>query len=373
MVLTTIFNHNAHLLMLYMVIIMTIALLGVSNQFKRNSSRGLKLRQTIFLAFLLAMFPIQSGDFVYSTLILQKGHNFQHLELFYQGLWLLCRDVVIWRLVVFGGAILILSCTIQLLHVNHRFASFIFVITEMFMFGAMRNTFGLMLMFFSIALIFSPGNFKKKTFFILLAGLGLFGCTFLHKSMWLYVSLLPFALIPFGKRAVKWSLVVFPFIYSSIFICTQWFLSTFADAETQQHASYYTDSEMATTMVKTINDIIKQICYIYLMSIAIKRLLNDQNKSPLIFKFLMRYSFILVYIGFLFYGQTTAGWLYSRFVGAGEMTFMFVMMYFFYIYPRKKGVKLAFAGLIYYIIYQILYVTTYASGHYIERFNSITM
>lgn len=359
--------------MLYMVIIMTIALFGVCNQFKRNSSRGLKLKGTIFLAFLLAMFPIQSGDFVYSTLILQKGHNFQHLELFYQALWLLCRDIVVWRFVVFGGAILLLALTIQLLHVNHRFACFIFVITEMFMFGAMRNTFGLMLMFFSVALLFIPGDFLKKTFFILLASIGLFGCTFLHRSMWLYVGLLPLALIPFGKRTVKWSLFIFPFFYSSIFIFAQWFLNTFTDAETQQHASYYTDSEMATTLVKTINDIIKQICYIYLMSIAIKNLLNDKNKSPLVFKFFMRYSFILVYIGFLFYGQTTAGWLYSRFVGAGEMTFMFVMMYFFYTYPRKKGVKLAFAGLIYYIIYQILYITTYASGNYIERFNSITL
>lgn len=372
MVLLTIFNHNAPLLMVYMIIIMGTALIGTYPQFSHNSKRGLGLKWTMVLAFMLALFPIQSGDFVYSAIILQKGTNFSHLELFYQGLWLLSRDLIIWRSVVFGGAILLLISTIQLLNVNKKFACFIFAITEMFMFGAMRNMLGFMLMVLCIALLFNSGNILKRMVFFILAVSGFFGCIFLHRSMPLYIALLPLALIPFGKRTIKLSLFTFPFIYFSVFIFTQWFLKSFADQETQHHASLYTKSVMETTLLKTINDLIKQGCYIYLLSIVIRKLLPNDN-APRIFKFLTRYAFILIYIGFLFYGQTTGGWLYSRFVGAGEVLFMFVMMYFFYYYPRKKGIKIAFAGLIYCIVYQMLYVTTYASNNFIERFNLITL
>ena len=125
--------------------------------------------------------------------------------------------------------------------------------------------------------------------------------------------------------------------------------------------------------MKTINEILKQTAYLYLLFLVMKAYNKKRIIFPHAIKFLMRYAFILIYIGFLFYGQGNGGWLFERLVWTGEIAEMFVIMWFFYIYPRRKPVKIAFGILIYQILYQMLYICTYASQNYIERFNTITL
>lgn len=359
--------------MFCMVVVMFSALIGVSPQFSRNSKNGLGIIPIFLLASFTAIFAIQSGDFVYTTQLLQTGgKSAQHLEEFYLDLWEFEKDALFWRFVVFGGSLVLLFLTINLLRVNKRFACFIFVITQLFYFGQMRNMFGFMTMFFSIALIFRYGDWKHLFFGITIGGLGLWASIFLHRSMWLYLLLLVPALIPFGKKIIWSSIIAFPFLYGLVFKLSSLFLLLYASEEMQNHGAYYASSNRESTIMQSIRDILNLLSYIYLLFIILKNYCTNKVPFPPVMSFLTRYSYILIYIGCLFLGQEFGGWLYVRFSGAGEISLMFVMMWFYYRYPRTRCVKIAFSMLIISIIYQILYICTYASNVYIERFNKIS-
>ncbi len=371
MILLTIFNHNAPLLMVCMAIAVLTALVGVSPQFNRNSGKGINGVLIFLITLFTTIFAIQSGDFVYVARILQTGKNFAHLEPFYQNLWFICLDNIIWRFVVFGCSVLLLFCTIRILPVNKKFAYFIFVITEFFYFGTMRNMFGFMVVFFTIAAFFKCINSKHVVIGVIVAAMGFWGASFLHRSMWMYLLLLIPALIPFGKRIIRLSVFAFPFIYSIIFLLTNFIISNIASDDIQNYALHYTDVERESTIMQTITELMRLLCYIYILYLIIQNYVRKRDIFPPVMNFLTRYAYILMYIGLLFYGHESGGWLYMRFVGAGQIALMFVMMCFFYRYPRTRGVKITFAGMIFFIIYQVLYICTWASEVFIGRFNSI--
>lgn len=356
-----------------MVVVMSTALLGVSPQLSRNSNRGYGLVPISLLTLFTSIFAIQSGDFVYTALHFQTGRGLHHFEQFYIDLWNFNKDILFWRIVVFGSSVLLLISTIKNLNVNIKFACFIFVITKMFYFGQMRNMFGFMVEFFCIAILFNNESNRPLLVRISIAVIGIWLSTFLHRSMWMYcILLIPAYFLPLNKKCLYATFIAFPILYASIFSMSYWFLGAFGDSEIQSHALYYTDTVRESTLMKTLIDILMQTCYIFLLS----RILISYNKGNLIFPpvmlFLTRYAYLLMYIGLLFYGQGTGGWLYERFIQAGEISLMFVMMWFFYLYPRTKGVKLAFLGLIFCILYQMLYICAYANNSFINRFNTIS-
>lgn len=358
--------------MLYMIVIMMTAIIGTIPQFKQNSKKGLGLKAIFYLTFAMSIIPYQSADFIYTGNTLQTGIGLNHYEDFFIWLYETTNNYLVWRIVVYGSSTILLFITIKSLNLNGQFAAFVFVITQMFMFGALRNMLGLMLMFLGVVLLFKPATKSQKIFLIILSAVMLYYCTFLHKSMTMYVLMLVPALYPFGKKLTRISLFAFPILYGSIFFLSNYFIMTFLP-EMADSAIYYTDTERETTFMKTLNEVLKHGAYVYLLYIILKYQSSDKFKTPLVIKFLTRYAFILMYIGFLFWGQANGGWLYERLVWTGEISLMFVIMWFFYIYPRTIGVKIAFGILIYQILYLMLYMCTYASAGWILRYNTIEL
>ena len=143
---------------------------------------------------------------------------------------------------MWGASTILLLIIAKSLKVNSKFAAFIFVITQMFYFGTMRNMFGFMMMYFSIVLIFSNDTTIKKSILIPLGAIGLYLSTFLHTSMAMYVGLLILALIPFGKKTMKLSLYAFPILYGMVFALSSWFVGIFFSSDLQSHSEIYTNS-----------------------------------------------------------------------------------------------------------------------------------
>lgn len=349
-------------MVVFMIVIMTIAILSTLPQFGKNSKLGISLFGIGVLSILMSLFPIQARDFLHVGITFQTGQNIDHFEDVFIDLWECTNNYVLWRLIVFGLSTILMICTIKLLKINGRFAAFIFVITEMFMFGNLRNMLGIMMMFFSVVLIMTSNRYNMTTFRRVIGALGLLLTIDLHKSMWLYELLLLGAIIPFGKKTIRMSMLIFPILWGSVFVIAQFFIA-YMDEDAQFYAEFYTNGERATTLYKIITETIRQVCYIYLFYIIYKH----QFKYPLVKldptqAFLARYAFILIYLGYLFIGQATGGWLYERFVGIGEVALMFLIMYFFYYYPRTRGVKMAFGGLLFYLIYNIAYTAVFAEN-----------
>lgn len=373
MILASIFNHNGELLLLYMLLISSIAFISVMPQFSRNKKYGLNLFGLGILTFAMALMPIQCGDFFYYGKMLQDAVGISHLEDFYLLLWAKSQDYLLWRTLIWGSSTILLILSIKRLKLNPYFSSFIFIITEFYYFGTTRNMLGYMVMLYSVFVIFCPFSNKHKIFSWAIGALGIYCSFFLHRSMYLYLLFLIPALIPFGKRFMKVSLLCFPILYGMVFVMARYFLIYFSTGEDLQiSAEGYVNDILNTTFMQSLNSLIRYASYLYLLYIVVRESSKKTIIMPSVFKYLTRYSFLLIYLGSLFLGQVTGGWLFIRFTGAGELAFMFVMMYFFYRYPRTKGVKLAFAGLIYFILYNIAYITYY-NASFIGKVNTITL
>ncbi len=344
-----------------MLILSTITYLSVLPEFSKNRKTGLGLIGLGILTFAMAMFPIQCGDFFYYNMGLRSKYGIDHFEDFYIDLWKWQPNYILWRAIVWGCTTVLLLLSIKRLKVNVYFSSFIFVITQFFYWGTMRNMFGFMLMFYSLILILTSKKHEPKKFFIVaIGGLGLFLCQFLHKSMFLYLLLLIPALIPFGKKFISASLIAYPFLYGIIFTMATFFLANAGiDDGVKDTAELYTEDDSHGTFMQGVNNLIKFFSYAYLLYVILK---NTSINTPYVYKFLTRYAYILIYLGALFWGQKTGGWLFLRFTDAGFLSLMFVMMHFYYHYPRTKGVKLAFGCLIYIIAYNILYILYFPNG-----------
>lgn len=369
----TIFDHNPDLLILYMLFIMGILLIGTFPQIKSNTAYSLSMLWTYVLSFAMILFPIQCQDFAHMVYSFTTNSGISHYEKVYVDLWEWWPNTIIHRCVIFGGALTILFISFRILKLNRKFASFIFVITLLFYFGAYRNYLGLTMMFLGIIIILNNKKVLSNLSSIIIGIILILLSLEFHKSMLLYVLLLLPTFINFDKKTIITSILAFPFIYGSIFILGGWFATTIGNADMAELADVYSSLVRETTIMKTITEWIVHISYMYLMYIVWKSYLKNPKVLTKPIAFLLKYSYILYYLGFCFYGQNTGGWLYSRFIEAGNMSFVFVIIYYFYSYPRTRYVKFAFSGFIFYIIYNMLYISTYARSVYENIFNNIIL
>lgn len=374
----TIFHHNGQLLIIYMLVLTIAALWYVYPEFSRNRRTPRHCMMWLgILTFLMALFPIQSGDFTYYGMLFTTGRYTWHMEDFYVWLWdTVGRNYPAWRVVVWGASTILLLLSIRRLNVNLYFASFIFVITQWFYFGTMRNMLGFMAMFYGVILIFTRDKIMRKTVEVTFGILLIIASIFFHRSMFAYVIFLSLALIPFGKRTMGIGLIVYPFLYMSVYALSKYvMLYIGADEESVNHADVYLKAEQVTTRMQTFNNIITFGSYAYLIWIIVK---NDAKKTaavkmPYIYQFLTRYSYLMMYAAALFFMQIAGSWMYIRFIGCGTVSLMFVLMYYFYHYPRTLGVRIAFAAQIYIIAYNILYIMFPAHDSFIRRIQLIDL
>lgn len=368
----TIFHHNGALLVVYMLLLTFAALWFVYPEFNRNhrTPRFCMLWLGL-LTFFMAILPIQSGDFAYYGIAFRNGSYNFHLEDFYKWLWdAVDRNYLTWRAIVWGAATILLLLSIKRLNVNTYFAAFIFVITQWYFFGTMRNMLGFMAMFYGVIVMLSRGSALRKMPEFIIGAAFIFASIFLHRSMFAYVAFMVLALIPFGKRTMAIGLGVFPFLYASVYALSRYVLLYIgADEEAITHANGYLRSEVVNTTMQNFNNIVIFTSYAYLLWLIVRNRSNDglRVEMPAVYKFLTRYAYILMYAGALFFMQSEGGWMFVRLAGCGEIALMFVIMYYFYHYPRTRGVKIAFAAQIYIIVYFVLYILFRDYNGFVKR------
>jgi len=370
----TIFHHNGELLVVYMLVLTALALWFIFPEFFRNRrTPRLCMLWLGVLTFFMALLPIQSGDFSYYGMIFKTGRYAWHMEDFYKWLWdIVGKDYLIWRSIVWGASTILLLLSIKRLKVNTYFAAFIFIITQWFYFGTMRNMLGYMAMFYGVIIVLSRGNVLRKTPELIVGALLIFASIFLHRSMFAYVAFLTLALIPFGRRTMTAGLFAFPFLYASVYALSKYVLLFIgADDEAMTHAEGYLRSEIVSTTMQNFNSAIAFLSYAYLIWLIIRNKANDGNEIeiPVVYRFLTRYAYIMMYAGALFFMQAEGGWMFVRLAGCGEVALMFVLMYFFYNYPRTRGVKIAFGVQIYIIAFNVAYILFRAYDDFIRRVN----
>lgn len=356
MILGTIFNHNFPLCFLYTTLVFFIPVLGSYRQFFHNSNRGIGLKWTAFFAFLSGLISIQCGDFFYYALILQRNMGMTHLEEFYRWLWKVTRNYLEWRAIVWGSATALYFLMINRLPVNKKFASFMFIISQLFYWGNMRNMLGFTALFAGISLVLYPPQGAKRIYGIVLGLALMFSCYFLHRSMLMYTAaMVVAAIIPWNAVILRISYAAFPFLYTAVYFAAQFFLLNFGDDELQKAGSVYIKSgNLGGTFMQTVNTFVVYGSYAYLAIISFHY--SFKNYMPIIFRTILKYSYIMLYVGFLFFGQSVSESFGHRLLNAGGLGVTIVGAYTLYRMPRTTSIKLALFALLYFGIYNWLYL-----------------
>ena len=232
----------------------------------------------------------------------------------------------VWRLVVWGGAALITVWALKRLHVDSTFALVLFIMMPLIqMFYVSRNTLGLS--FLMLAMAYLGGTQKKNlwTFFVVLV-LVLVSTRF-HKSMPLYILVfLMSVFIPYNRVFVIGSLILFPFLYLGIRYYGSLFLNLDVLEDTATYTagiSYlYREDETGLTTIGVITYIIERIPIAFLLIYGTYQIAFKKLKCEKWQKYFLMYSFILIYISYLFYGQASK-FLHPRFWCAAQYPLCF--------------------------------------------------
>ena len=276
----------------------------------------------MFLFLLLfCTFAFIGGDyFNYQSLYktntsLSAGASGQHIEAFY--MWLvevLPTNFFVWRFVVWGLASALMVATYKRFEVPAKVASIVFLLVISVVFASFRNTLGFVTLFFGTTFLFSQKGFKF--FNLLIFSACLISSLFLHRSMFIFATLLCVALIPIGKRTYLISVLLFPVFYKLIDSYAYQLLgASFVSEDSSAHGVGYLDSNFRVdvTLMGYVQLLIWRLpIYVILIYSIIKIYFKQQDVTYAV-KTYLNATYFLVYISLLWRGQEVSAFLTNRF------------------------------------------------------------
>lgn len=313
-----------------------------------------------FITVLFSTFGFNSGDFVhyfelYDELI--KSQFIIHVEPFY--FWL-CKvlpdNYFLWRFVIWGLATLFYIKALKKVDCSPKFAMFIFVLILMWTFNNLRNALGYSVLLYGAALILFPARSRVWTFFR--GGLMIFLSFFLHKSMFMYILIMCFALIPIGKKLFISSLLLFPILYKSVTYISSYILfNSFANETSQDSGMRYLESDFVggANINGLIQIFITRLPILLLLSYSIRNIFFKNEYVSYSVRVFLQFAYWLIYISYLFSGQKTSAFLTNRFWDASLYPITIFLAVYLYDKVNSLFVRNCFILLLLANLYNISY------------------
>lgn len=287
-------------------------------------ARGVNYLTLLFFLLIYSTFAFCTGDYLnYKALYIDivKYNSNIHLEtIYYWLIKILPQNYHVWRTVVWGLASFVLIFTFKRLKLPQEFTVMIFVILLMPNFPNLRNALGYVVLLLAMSYVTSPIP-HRKVYSIIVAVI-LFVCSlFLHKSMFVYLALAICAFLPLNKSFYVFAIILFPFLYSNIYDLALQFIDILATGDIARETGQgYIESDfrahsniwgLIQLSINRLPTLILLLCIIY--NGVFK---NSMNVATQV-KVYMRYTFMLFYLSFLFFGQDVSSYLSPRFWDAG--------------------------------------------------------
>lgn len=317
--------------------------------FARNT-RGRDYIIVTILSITYGVFAFAEAD----TYHLEEGYEYMytsgiltHIEPFYLNLiQVLPHSYYLFRLVVWGVAAIFLFYSARKIKLDSNNIGFSMAITLLPYFSQTRGTLGFALLFLSIILTIS---INQKTSIRLLGVIGIFLSMSLHKSIQIYILLIPIAyLLPLKRKYIIASLILFPLFYSSVStLSTSLLQLTFLNEITVEKGNSHLEREAVEFNTTGIFFIIFQwISIVLLMFILTKYYIRNKNNCNKSVLFIHKYAYIVFYVALLCLGQTFSSFLYSRTLHFGYFPLLFSLAYYLQNTLRDKLDKTAILLLI---------------------------
>ena len=199
----------------------------------RKAATSTSYMSYVLVTIIFCTFAYYVGDFPHYAVYHKECLNSSttiHLEPIY--FWLIKNiphSYLLWRLVVWGGAIIVWVMIYKRIKFPAKYACIIMTLILLYYYSAPRQILGFEILFYSLTFIY----YTKKNKFLSysLAIVGIYISLFFHKSMIMYVLFIIIALIPFNKISFIASVLFFPFLYGVLMLYSVLFIGIFIDEE----------------------------------------------------------------------------------------------------------------------------------------------
>lgn len=330
---------------------------------KESQMRVKNYRLFFILASLFCTYGFVNGDYgSYKVLYENIGeingkYEGAYLEPFY--MWLI--DVLpesydLWRFVVWGASVVVMILIFKRLKLSVEFSSLIFGLLLFVYFAALRNSLGYVVLYLGATYLLFPDKNKNLSYVV---GIALIICSyFLHKSMFLYITLFFVALIPMGRYLFYISIPLFPILYKSInYFSTLFFTNSIANEQSLESAQHYLDSEFQRNynLLGYFHLAIWRLPVLILLGLSISQIFFKHRQVPYVYKVLLKISYFLVYISFLFWEQKVSGHLSIRFYYAAIYPLVIFLSYYLYTTRSTRVIKLCLYTLVFANFFDLLY------------------
>lgn len=307
-----------------------------SNPQRNNVNKG--IIAFFFLLIINSVFAFWAEDTYHSAedfIIAKLYSNYKILR--YESIYNWIAGVsgnnyFLWRIYIWVPACLFMYYTAKRLDLLNR--NFL---VAMLLFGSFlsytRGMLGHAMLIFSVVLL---GD-KKGNTFTKIVGLSIFCISyFFHKSMFVNIIFAILALIPFEKKSIIVSLILFPFLTTIATYLVDAIASGQIDLTLGEHVGgigdkthrYVTQKKMTLTIYGVIGKLIEvfpqylALFYLY-KKVIVQKIFEDET----IYKYLFKLSYVAFYVASLFYFVETSSWIYERFKYMGFFPMIFVLGY----------------------------------------------
>lgn len=338
-----------------------ILLIRYFSQIKKTTFENKSYVFFWLIVTLFCTFNFMPGDYysyreLYENLY-RSSYAIHVEEFFYYLTQLLPHSYHLWRFVIWTTSTIIIILIFKKLKCPFDFSALIFTLLLMTYFAVPRNTLGYVVLYLAFVIIFSQN--KKNKFFSLCIGIILIIWSFsLHKSMFMYILIMGFALIPLGKKLFITSLIFFPILYKSVSYISSYILfNSFANETSQESGIGYLESDFRADA--NINGLIQlfitRLPIFLLLFYCIRNIFFKKEQIQYGSKVFLQYTYWLVYISYLFIGQNVSAFLSNRFWDASLYPLTIFLAGYLYKKPRSRFIKNCFYLLILSNLYQLSY------------------
>lgn len=259
----------------------------------------------------------------------------------------------IWRFSVWASAALLMILSLKNVKVNANCAGLMLPLYFWVQFSITRGALGFAIMIFSLTFAFGSGT-KKRMIVILTILLSVF----FHNSIAAFLLLLPIAFVlPLNSKVLKLSLLIFPVLYFAVMMTTKYLLdiNILENGAELLAEKYMERADEKLNIGGIVFDALHFSGQLLMLFLAARFVVSHKKEINKAVVLLFKYGYILIYISFLFYGQSTSSFISSRFLHAS--TFPLVVVYSYYMSNHRvnRTDRIALFLLGAYAFYKLLY------------------
>lgn len=312
----------------------------------RQPKGGIGYLVFLMLIIIYSVFDFTGGDFSNYKILYDNYWLYgttSHLEPIYEYfITLSSKNYFLWRFFVWTIASVIWVNVLRTLKQDADFSALIFLLIAFFHFVGARQSIGFGLLFWGLCKII---NSRKNRVWEIILGVAIMLTSLcFHKTMIAYLMIILIALIPFRKWGIVVTFILFPIVYKYLDVFLDYFLSYLGmhSEDTSDVFNRYLESDLRA--ISNLNGIIRMFIektpILLLLIYSINNVFFKNQRLPAYYEILLRMSYIMIYMSFLFIGKEVSAYISPRMWDAALFPLTLFLAYYLYPIRKRNNVKI---------------------------------